>query len=114
MKNFAFKGTPGPWEVLDQDGEITIIQKDSLRNHKGFTIYTPVTEELSKKDAKMIAAAPEMFDLLKLVMDYQRMIGFRFDDYPEDHPFRKALLLMEEITGEKYKGGDLTGGLFFG
>lgn len=114
MKNFTFKGTPGPWEIFESDGEITVIQKGSLRKHNYFTVYTPVTEELSNKDAKMIAAAPEMFDLLKWMMDYQRMVGFRFDEYPEGHPFRKALLLMEEITGEKYKGGELTGGLFFG
>lgn len=30
-----FKGTPGPWEIMDDDGELKIVQSGSIEYRQG-------------------------------------------------------------------------------
>ena len=62
--------TPGEWEIQEYVPEgITL-------NGKEYAIYStqeeaPLALVVSEADARLIAAAPEMYALLKLVKDYK-------------------------------------------
>lgn len=64
-----FKGTAGPWEIMDDDGELKIVQSGSVEYGRGWKIYSDICSEVSGQDnAKLIAAAPELLEaLIKLV-----------------------------------------------
>lgn len=53
-----FKGTPGPWEIMDDDGELKIVQSGSIEYGQGWKIYSDICSEVSGQDnANLIAAA---------------------------------------------------------
>lgn len=61
-----FKGTPGPWEIMDDDGELKIVQSGSIEYGQGWKIYSGICGEVSDQDnAKLIAAAPELLEVLQ-------------------------------------------------
>ena len=61
-----FKGTPGPWEIMDDDGELKIVQSGSIEYGQGWKIYSDICSEVSDQDnAKLIAAAPELLEALQ-------------------------------------------------
>lgn len=62
-----FKGTPGPWEVIESQHEgLVVIQKESLEEGQGWIGYTSIASDLQgEDDANLIAAAPELLEELK-------------------------------------------------
>lgn len=61
-----FKGTPGPWEIMDDDGELKIVQSGSVEYGRGWKIYSDICSEVSDQDnANLIAAAPELLEALQ-------------------------------------------------
>jgi hypothetical protein len=62
-----FSGTNGPWEVFKNDGEDMVIQSGSLERGGGWIGYTCIAAEFqNEKDALLIAAAPELLELVML------------------------------------------------
>ncbi len=60
------KHTPGPWEVKKDDDSWRIRQKGSVKRRLGFTVERPVGEGfLSKEDALLAAAAPDLLEALQ-------------------------------------------------
>ena len=69
MPNF----TNGPWKFLvnNNDDEMTSFYGVSMGNN-----YTPVSTNRSRSDAHLIAAAPEMYEMLENVLtEYKEMLG---------------------------------------
>jgi len=68
----ATKWTPGPW-VAEQKGTRVLAKDDRI------TIVCEVTGSVSNKtttaDAALIAAAPELYDALRLLEDVERNCG---------------------------------------
>lgn len=67
----AFKGTPGPWEVEEDDfyENSYIRQKATTRRLSGFVVECLICENVDNDDdARLIAAAPELLEALKLLM----------------------------------------------
>lgn len=61
-----FSGTKGPWEVFKNDGEDMVIQAGSLERGGGWIGYTCIAAEFqNEKDARLIAAAPELLEALQ-------------------------------------------------
>lgn len=91
MTNFEFKGTPGPWHMEDYDceggydglrGAITIANKITL-DHGNYGQSWNEPEHFDEKqfnemkaDARLIAAAPEMFECLKLYIDLLEKMNY--------------------------------------
>jgi len=67
-----FKGTPGPWEVIESLHEgLVVIHKESLEEGQGWIGYTSIASELQgRDDANLIAAAPELLSALDLILSY--------------------------------------------
>ena len=58
--------TPGPWHIADEGSQIVI---QTFSNHPTGTlarIYR--TDELANSDARLIAAAPELLEVLEMLM----------------------------------------------
>ena len=61
-----FKGTHGPWEIMDDDGELKIVQSGSIEYGRGWKSYSDICSEVSDPDnANLIAAAPELLEALQ-------------------------------------------------
>ena len=65
-----FKGTPGPWGIMDDDGELKIVQSGSIEYGRGWKSYSGICSEVSDQDnANLIAAAPELLEALINLVD---------------------------------------------
>lgn len=63
-----FKGTPGPWEIMDDDGELKIVQSGSIEYGRGWKIYSDICSEVSDHDnANLITAATELLEALQRI-----------------------------------------------
>lgn len=61
-----FKGTPGKWEITEDKGKI-LIETFGINN---WTIFETVTKESQDKaNAKLIVHAPELLEMVKLLVD---------------------------------------------
>lgn len=59
------------WEVFQDDDEIKVIVSGSLEVGSGWRTYRDVCSEInSLEDANLIAASPEMLELLELSLPY--------------------------------------------
>ena len=59
------------WEVFQDDDEIKVIVSGSLEVGSGWRSYRDVCSEInSLEDANLIAASPEMLELLELSLPY--------------------------------------------
>lgn len=59
------------WEVFQDDDEIKVIISGSLEVGSGWRTYRDVCSEInSLEDANLIAASPEMLELLELSLPY--------------------------------------------
>lgn len=98
MNAMNAKHTPGPWRVeVDKKGDLGVYADDY-----GLICY-PV-EDMYQENARLIAAAPEMADTLRFVLDaYSRVMLSQ--SYPEvlreelDDIHRQAGALLARIDG---------------
>ena len=91
----GFKGTPGPWEVHQEDGDISIRQAGTTERGLGWSSYTQVAAELNNiHDTNLVAAAPELLESLQEVMAALTKLGF---DGPAE---RKAQAAINKALGE--------------
>lgn len=59
------------WEVFQDDDEIKVIVSGSLEVGSGWRTYRDVCSDInSLEDANLIAASPEMLELLELSLPY--------------------------------------------
>lgn len=59
------------WEIFQDDDEIKVIVSGSLEVGSGWRTYRDVCSEInSLEDANLIAASPEMLELLELSLPY--------------------------------------------
>jgi len=59
------------WEVFQDDDEIKVIVSGSLEHGQGWRSYCDVCSEINTiEDANLIAAAPELLELLELSLPY--------------------------------------------
>ena len=72
MNDFEFKGTPGPWDYEECDrGPVNIYSQEFEPGYPYFEICyffeqdSKESKTISLRNAELIAAAPEMFELLK-------------------------------------------------
>lgn len=71
-----FKGTKGPWEILEDDSELKVIQSGSIDTGCGWRSYVPICEEISGiNNANLIAAAPELLEALQDAMKFYDPYG---------------------------------------
>jgi len=65
------KHTPGPWKVLDikNDKELMFIVKSEERMIGSFHGFYSDADDKLKADANLIAAAPEMLEMLETILN---------------------------------------------
>ncbi|WP_024530235.1 hypothetical protein [Serratia fonticola] len=91
----GFKGTPGPWELHQEDGEISIRQAGTTECGPGWSSYTQIATELNNiHDANLVVAAPELLESLQEVVAALAELGF---DGPAE---RKAQEAINKALGE--------------
>ena len=98
-----FKGTPGPWEIMDDDGELEIVQSGSIGYGQGWKSYSDICSEVSVQDnAKLIAAAPELLEALQeLISGYEdREKSGMFDMLVHGDLIEKANVAINKALGE--------------
>ncbi|HFU4540571.1 TPA: hypothetical protein ACGPBT_002853 [Klebsiella variicola] len=84
-----FKGTPGPWKCLREEVNKHYIRISGTKVGERFAVanvliplYDDVYEREAKEtraNAQLIAAAPEMLDLLVLLLDAQLLPEFHLN-----------------------------------
>lgn len=77
MTNFEFKGTPGPW--LMKKSDILYLQWD-VKSADGPIAQVYGGDDEGKRNACLIAAAPEMFELLNKCVGSFNLVDFKFND----------------------------------
>lgn len=104
-----FKGTPGPWFVSENGyySDIKIGEEDFSQNIASCQTnqYTtpPITREIERYNAKLIAAAPELLDALIKLCDFADSginrgdWGLSSEDVPE---YENALLVISKALGD--------------
>lgn len=97
-----FKGTPGPWEIMDDEGELKIVQSGSIEYGQGWKIYSDICGEVSCQDnAKLIAAAPELLEALRQLRDYvEDVCAVSSSDCDKEHPLMLATAAINKALGE--------------
>lgn len=84
--------TKDTWEVFQDDDEIKVIVSGSLEEGCGWRSYSDICSEINNlKDAKLIAAAPE---LLEAVVD------LKYKLYGNGPANPKIEDLLKRLTGE--------------
>ena len=98
-----FKGTPGPWEIMDDDGELKIVQSGSIEYGQGWKIYSDICSEVSGQyNANLIAAATELLEALQeLISGYEdrEHLGM-FDMLVHGDLIQKANAAINKALGE--------------
>ncbi|NBJ34632.1 hypothetical protein GE191_13165 [Serratia fonticola] len=73
----GFNGTPGPWEVNQEDDELSIRQAGTTEYGNGWSSYTQVATELTNNhDARLIAAAPELLEACQRARSHLYQAGY--------------------------------------
>ncbi|WP_233979610.1 hypothetical protein [Pectobacterium versatile] len=63
------KHTLGPWEVMQDDDELRVIQSNSMEYGDTWRSYTPICSEISSDgNANLIAAAPDLLEALEAII----------------------------------------------
>lgn len=97
-----FSGTKGPWEVFKNDGEDMVIQAGSLERGGGWIGYTCIAAEFqNEKDARLIAAAPELLEALRQLRDYvEDVLAVSTEDCDQQHPLMLATSVISKALGQ--------------
>lgn len=97
-----FKGTPGPWEIMDDDGELKILQSGSIEYGRDWKSYSGICSEVSDQDnANLIAAAPELLEALRQLRDYvEDVCAVSSSDCDKEHPLMLATAAINKARGE--------------
>ncbi|EJT5555587.1 hypothetical protein N3L29_004137 [Salmonella enterica subsp. enterica serovar Schwarzengrund] len=94
-----FKGTEGKWEIMMDGDEIKIIQADSLENGAGWRSYIAICEEVQCiEDANLIAAAPDLLNALKAMLN--KAYKQNWNDHYHDE-VSKAQSAISKALGEE-------------
>lgn len=59
----GFKGTPGPWVVVDEHPDRAVLDIHSCDGDTFVSVYT--VDKFADHNANLIAAAPELLDLVQ-------------------------------------------------
>ena len=103
------KHTPGPWKLIDDDMDyIAITDAEQEFGVCRLELDAHIDRETMKADARLIVAAPEMFEALKVLET--RPAGYLIE---EDWKLIYSLIARVETHASKKSGDDDTGGLSF-
>lgn len=99
----TFEGTPGPWEVEEDDfyENSYIRQKAATRRLSGFVVECRICENVSNDDdARLIAAAPDLLEaLLKLVDSCDDSDGAQYGTLSTSYVRGIAAAAIAKATG---------------
>lgn len=107
LKPCPCKHTPGPWEwdgtVWDYDKEQDAPWLVQSKNHAQLVILDGEIRARSEADARLIAAAPELFEALdETLKTLLAWIGHYSDREPSDLPaVVNAIAAIAKATGEQ-------------
>lgn len=89
------KYTPGPWmhHISDVRGTLCVVAADTWICGEIWNDVAPLPEREAKANARLIAAAPELFEALNLARRYMKTcLGSSFWDGPNPYPIIDAAL----------------------
>jgi len=72
MGKYEFKGTPGPWRHTMRNANEIMTTFHGVQVGK---VYIDVTTENEKEDAKLVSAAPELFEVCSKVANLNPEAG---------------------------------------
>jgi hypothetical protein len=84
------------WEVKEDLGDFYVVDEDGENVALAQRVYPEAIIHLDEKDAHLIAAAPEMLDLIISEFKCHRQVGITDELYEWN---RLALALIEKATG---------------
>ncbi len=96
------KHTPGPWYMEANEAELyyevngemqKMIAIGTAKDESPILAYVPTTWDEDKANARLIAAAPELLEACKGVMD---MLDGEFPGHPMSERVRKAIAKAEK------------------
>lgn len=88
-----FKGTKGPWKVLNEDDFIIVHEND-----ESVTFVAACVDD--EHDAKLIAAAPDLLEELQLTLGALREICFTCGAARPESTIRRAEAAIAKALGE--------------
>lgn len=93
--------TPGPWEVGDVDDfteQFEVIQSGSKRRSFGHVVQRTICDGCSEADAKLIAKAPELLEVLEYFIP---LIESEQDDEQQAPWVEKARVVIAKAKGKQ-------------
>lgn len=88
-----FKHTPGPWKVFPEESSTMVYCDDCLGSRVAdcSAQHTILQPEERKANAKLIAAAPDMFEVIKQLYDWAQANQIFGPIYPKlEAAYKKA------------------------
>lgn len=108
------KFTPGPWSFEDDPGQVC--KKCETSNYEAYLVYSKITHVdvaivmgggTQKEDARLIAAAPDLYAQLESVIEALSWLTLALRDQATGHPETLALWNTTE-TIRRIKEGQAT------
>lgn len=99
------KHTPGPWEAIDSKHGLLVRTESPSKTKYGASRYAAIggfesgdkdQYEEAKANARLIAAAPELFEALKWMIQRADEGG-----YPDGRCLKEARLAIAKATGQE-------------
>ena len=81
--------TPGPWELVQERDYLNLQEKDTNLVIAQFMVS-------SNEDARLIAAAPEMYEVLSELLETLELSK----DYGFDDEYEKVRAILDKVEGE--------------
>ena len=90
------KHTPGTWKAQKNHGDLWIRATDRYEESLLIAnVYETFEEGQKEANARLIAAAPEMLEVLR-----EAISAYSLTNYPKDHWSNKVRRLLAKIEGE--------------
>ncbi len=94
-----FEGTSGPWEIIERNGELVVIQSKSFQELTCAVSYISIANELQcQEDASIIAAAPELLEALQKYMSAVEQMNEAMSDGYNVQGAMSALVGAEDMA----------------
>ena len=92
MSNKQVTHTPGPWELVQERDYLNLQEKDT-------NLVIAQFIGSSDEDARLIAAAPEMLEMCKLLEECMETIDGK-DGYDASYELAKVRAVLAKVEGE--------------
>lgn len=102
--------TPGPWTPVKVPGGDYRIQYNSKGNWLGLVYHDDDQPERAKADARLIAAAPELYEALVIAQDYAQWVFQQHGEPDVGLDLKRINAALAKARGETHpSGGDRHG-----